>query len=213
MMRWRWMLASAGLRWLVRRFTDDRAEQAAREAATQLPGPVSGAVDKLPPEVVRAGGRAILAGRAARVAAQGSGRLTSSVAANGRVVGSGAHRGARLAARGAVRGRDLGRAARDGADGLRSDWERVTDLEWRRHRADLARGDGDEAAATEAFLDVRTAPSDGWEPPARPAPIPAGRRRHVPELPPVPVARVQRTYQRPTKAWDRVRRPRPMSDD
>lgn len=213
MMRWRWMLASAGLRWIVRRFTDDRAEQAAREAATQLPGPIGGAVDRLPPDVVRAGGRAILAGRAARTAAQGSSRVTSTVASNGKVVGTGVTRGARLAARRAGKGRDLVGAARGGVSDLRSDWERATDLEWRRHRADLARGEGDETAATDAFLDVRTSPRDAWEPPARPEPIASGRRRHVPELPPTPVGRVQRTYQRPTKAWDRVRRPRPVSDD
>ena len=213
MMRWRWMLASAGLRWVVHRFTDDRAEQAAREAATRLPGPVGGVVERLPPDVVRAGGRAILAGRAARTAAQGSSRVTSTVASNGRVVGTGVTRGARVAARGAATGRDLTRAARTGASDLRSDWERATDLEWRRHRADLARGEGDETAATEAFLDVRTSPDDAWEPPARPEPVPSGRRRHVPQLPPAPVARVQRSYQRPTKAWDRVRRPRPVTED
>ncbi len=205
------MLALAGLRWLVRRVTDDRADAAVDEVTKKLPAPVAGAVRKLPADVTRTGGRVLLAGKAAKsgVAVTGrAGATAGDAAAQGtRIAATGAAAGARLAARATRRGNDLQRRSRDGIADARADWERATDLEWRRHRADLARGDGDETAATEAWLDVRTSPDDAWTPPATPEPVDAGRRRHVPELPEPPVNRVQRTYQRPRKAWDRTRRP------
>lgn len=88
------------------------------------------------------------------------------------------------------------------ARNVRGELSEEIERERRRFKSEAVRESEGESAALEALLDLR----DRELPPLPevPAPIRSGRRRHVPPLPVAPVARVQRTYQRPTELWNRA---------
>lgn len=113
-----------------------------------------------------------------------------------------AGRSARVAARGAASG--AGRAGRlvrrRFGDEVRVESERTR----RRLRSRMLRHLVGDAAADDALLDLRSAPSgvDSRPLPDPPRPVPSGRWRAPRRHPEPEVARVQRTYRPPRRPWD-----------
>lgn len=201
--RFRWMLVGAGVRWLARRGVGRSVDEAATEIEERLPPSVARAVNALPGDVMKAGGAAVVSARAAQrgaiVAQRGA-----VVAQRGAVV---AHRGARAGGSLAARAARVGRSARDAAGAGADAVGLQAEADERDMRSDLQRylhggGLAGERAATEALLDLRRRDSD-LPLPTIPDPVARGRRRFVPALSAPDVGRVQRSYRRPSKPWDR----------
>lgn len=182
--RFRWVI----LGWLVRTLAKLGFERSVEEASTklqsQLPEPLAKAAHALPGDLVRLGGAAVVVSQKGRRASSAARAATK---ASGRVV----------AAAGASR-RRVGRGARIVGDEITAEMK----LEERRLRSDAARERYGQSAATEELLDLREA-NDRPPLPKVADPIRAGRRRFRPPLPRAPVNRVQRSYRRATKPWDR----------
>jgi hypothetical protein len=190
--RFRWLIMGAGVKYVARRGVGKSVDEAAARIEERLPATVVKAANVLPGDLIKAGGAAAVSARAAQ-------------------------RGARVAKTGGVVAARVTRAgvslrSRPGvADRIRSAREAVSDqadLDARDLRSDVQRylvgGQAGERAATEALLDLRSPRSD--DPlPTVPEPIRRGRHRFVRALPGPEVARVQRTYRRPQKPWDRRR--------
>jgi hypothetical protein len=193
--RARWLVLGAVGRTAVRAITDREVSRAADDLDARLSPRVRSALESLPGDPVRVGGGAVVATRTARRAGAtlrrfgGSGR-----AATDRVRG--------------VRQRLSGDLA-----GFGDDLAREQETARRQIRSDLALGDGrGHAAADDALLDLRrpgltessgaahTTLDDPLD--LVPAPVRRGRlrsRRPVRSE----VARVQRSYRRPHRPWDR----------
>lgn len=177
----------------VRRVAKRSVGAARQDLETRLPDRVVRAAERLPGDALSAGGAALVAADGAKAVARASRMAASGLA----TAGSGAHEVARRAR--AVSGR-LGAAREQFA----SDVLGASETERRSMMSDFQRENRGEEAATDALLDIRAgddAPLSDVSEPVRP-----GRRRFVPPLPTAPVNRVQRRYQRATKAWDRPTR-------
>lgn len=192
--RLRWLLTGWVVRYLARRSVGRSIDGAARSLEERLPPPVSRALDAVPVDVVRAGGSVVVAGRVARRAA-----VTGAKA--GRTATRRVQRPIRMVRRIRARGGGLGAELEDEIEQAR---RRLTS------RYLLAtRG---RAAADDALLDLRfpdrAAPGDDdggpvdTPLPELPQPVAPGRRRADRRRRP-PVDRVQRTYHRPIRSWDR----------
>lgn len=190
--RFRWLIMGAGVKYVARRGVGKSVDDAAAKIEERLPATVVKAANVLPGDLIKAGGAAAVSARAAQRGAR--------VAKTGGVVAARVTRaGMSLRPRSAVTER------------LRSAREAVSaqaDLDARDLRADVQRyivgGQAGERAATEALLDLRSSRSD--DPlPVVPEPIRSGRHRFVRALPAPEIARVQRTYRRAQKPWDRRR--------
>ncbi len=194
--RFRWVLLGAGAKWLARRGLGNSVNQAATELEDRLPQSVAKLANALPGDVLRVGGTAAVAGRAAKrtgmlavrggsVAARTSAAVAKSGSAAAHLVPSTKQRfGARAAA-------------------AKRAWQDETEAARKELASDYARHvDGDEAGL-ETLLDRRDVEAQPL-PMVQTAVNPGRRRfRRPPPAPEVP--RMQRSYRRPEKAWDRPR--------
>lgn len=191
-----WMAAGGAVTLAVKARAEHAVADEARRLQQRLPASAGRVVDRLPPEVTRAAGVAVVAGRTARSGVQVGYRVA--------VVGGRSVLAARTAVDVAVRAtaqggatvHDVARRVQVEVRDVRRGWTTATADEERLLRADLARLDGDEAGALEVLLDRR---AERPRPPVPevPAPVPAGRQRAVPAAPEPPVDRAQRSYRRP----------------
>lgn len=176
--RFRWVALGVALRTLTRRSTARSVDQATDELAHRLPDPVVRALGAAPGDLLRVGGGAVAAGRAARTVSDRSRR-----------VGSATRRLQR-------RWSDPGATVRR----MREQWRRESELSKRELWAEYHRAQGDHAAADDALLDRRHRLPDPPLP-VVPDPVPPGRPRARRKTATV-VDRVQRQYRRTTKPWD-----------
>lgn len=197
--RFRWMLVGAGVKYVARRGVGRSVDEAAARIEERLPASMVKASNALPGDLIKAGGAATVSARAAQrgaVAAQRGARVAKS--------------GGMVAAR-VTRAGVVNRPRPAVAERMRSARDAIStqaQLDERELRGDVQRyivgGQAGERAATDAMLDLR--PGRSNEPlPAVPEPVRRGRRRFVRALPAPRVARVQRSYRRPQKPWDRRR--------
>ncbi len=177
--RFRWVALGAALRAVTRRTRTRSIDDATDELAQRLPDSVVRAIDAAPGDLLRVGGGAIATGRAARTVSDGSRRVGS---ATKRI----RHRWS-----------DPGGSVRH----VRDQWRTEADGRERELWADYHRANGDHAAADEALLDRRHRP-ERPPLPSVPEPVPPGRP-FVRSRASVMVDRVQRTYRRAPKPWDR----------
>lgn len=199
----RWMAVGAGVSYLSKRKAERSVDKATEMLEDRLPEPLAKVADALPAEVVRAGGAVVAAGSAARTAA---------VAARTGAKATGTAVSMSRSATGAIR-----QVADTAVDARRSMIDRIgnateelreqADLDRRQLTSDYLRYTEGDGPALEALLDARDGGSlqsgVADDLPETPEPVSAGRRRHRPGLPAAPVNRVRRTYNRPTKPWDR----------
>lgn len=194
-----WLAVGSAARVVLKRGASDRVDRAATELGDRLPPTVRAAVETLPGDPLRVGGTAVVAGRSARQAAAGAAEVS-------RVAGAGRRRvvdGVTVVS-GAIDARPRPvRAGRMLSDRFGQEVADESERAERRLRSRLLRHLGDDTAADDALLDLRPGPADEpWNPPETPPPVQTGRlRRRRPVEP--PVDRVQRTYQRPRRPWDR----------
>ena len=197
----RWVVVGAVSRFIARRLGRSTVERAGRDleerAHERLPAPVAKAVSSLPPEVLNAGGSAVVAGRAARGAVHTTRRA-------GRLASGGSRRAAS----------SLG-AARSVLDQVRTE----SDASGRRLRSRYLESTIGPGAATEALLDLRPGSGNrddgaggasGGAPmehdpdsPHDVVPEPVGRGRLRRRHRPIPaVNRMRRGYRPEPKAWE-----------
>lgn len=191
--RVRWMAVGAGVKYFARRGVGRSVDEAAADIEDRLPASVVKAANALPGDVLKAGGAAVVSARAARQsarAAKSGGVVAAKVTKAGVQLSTQA---GSLRPRAAVAGkiRDARASIADQAD-----------EDERSLRADFLRYAGDEAGATDALLDVRSRQPKGPLPEV-PEPVASGRRRFVASRTKPEVSRVQRSYRRPTKPWDK----------
>jgi hypothetical protein len=193
-----WMAVGGVVALAVKARTERAVTAEARHLQERLPDPAVRLLERLPGELTRTGGAAVVGLRAARVggragyrAAVVSGRTsataTSAAAAAGRVT----------ARAGTVAG-DAARRVRDDLTGARVAWEQAAEGEERLLRSDLARLAGDPVEAVDALVDRRGPAADGPVPEV-PPPIPAGRPRSTHPDPTV-ASRRRRGYRPPNWA-------------
>lgn len=185
------MLVRAGLQQVASRSVDVAADK----LEERLPDSVVRAANVLPGDLMRIGGSAVVAAEAARSTA---------------VVAKRASVGLKKAGYGAGSLVSTARSMPARLHGLRENIARdiaaETESSRRSLMADFQRELRGEAAAINSLLDLR---GTNEEPlPDVPPPVQAGRRRFVPQLGSSSPNRVQRTYQKPIKAWDRPLRRR-----
>lgn len=186
--RFRWVI----LGWMARTLArlglknklDRSIDNATADLENRLPTPVVKAAEKLPGDLVRSGGAAIVATQRSRDAAGQARKLAGTTKRSTQRVTS---------AR-----RDLRDRVRSVAGEVRDESE----IARRRIKSDVLRETEGEGAALDALLDLRD-DNDATPLPEVPPGVKTGRRRFRPALPEAPVNRVQRTYRRPTKPWDR----------
>ncbi len=186
--RFRWVI----LGWIARTLArvglktklDRSIDTATAELENRLPAPVVKAAEKLPGDLVRSGGAAIVATQRSKDAASQVRRFAGTTK--------------RSTQRVTTARRDLRDRVASAANEVRYESESAR----RRLKSDVLRETEGEAAALDALLDLRESDEDVPLPEVPPA-VRRGRRRFRPALPEAPVNRVQRTYRRPTKPWDR----------
>ncbi len=191
--RFRWVAVGAGVKFVARRGVGRSVDDAAAKIEDRLPAHVVKVANALPGDVVKAGGAAVVSARAARQSARAAktgGLIVARVTKAGLQVSTQA---ASLRPGPAVAGRL--RAARHSIVAQ-------ADADQRELRADFLRYRGDEEGATNALLDLRDERNDGPLPDV-PDPVRPGRRRFIGVRRAAEVGRVQRTYRRPSKPWDR----------
>ncbi len=190
----RWLVAGAVVRFVARRLGRATVERAGRDleasARDRLPEVVARRVPPLPPDVVQAGGSAVVAGRAVRGAVVGT-RRAGRAASEGR-----RHLGTTLG------------LARTALDQVRTESERsARDL-----RSQYLEATEGRDAATDALLDARRPQrnvidglgvDDALDDPhdSVPDPVATGRRRYHRRPRPV-VGRMSRRYRPPVKPWE-----------
>ncbi len=200
-----WMALAAAARTLLRRDGSRRVDEASTELEERLPDRVVMALDAMPGDPLRRGGQAVVAGRSARRVAAEAGRATRAADRGRRRVAGAIDRAADLVEgrpRPAAAGRALGE--RFGVE-VRTESDRAQ-RELRSQMLGHSRG---RAAADDAMLDRREPfggvidlESDRSDP-EPPAPVRQGRFRAPRRRTSVVVDRVQRTYHRPRRPWDR----------
>jgi hypothetical protein len=204
-----WLAIGALGRFAVRAMTEREVNKVADQLDERLPASVRAAADRLPGDPIKSGAQAVVAGRSLRRAANGSARAAKAANDGRRAVSAQAGRA------GAQVGRLADRAAAVGE--LRQEVRRESELarrELHAHRLQVS-GAG-RAAADDALLDRRSptesldlgvddphADGDAAHPLDRiPEPVTSGRRRFR-ARPEALVQRVQRSYRKPTRPWDR----------
>lgn len=190
------MAVGAGVKYVARRGVGRSVDDAAAKIEERLPAPMARAAHALPGDIVKAGGAAVVSARAARQSAR--------AAKNGGLVAAKLTKaGVQLSAQaGSLRPRS---ALAGQIRAARNTMAEQAEADERELRADYLRYTGDEAGAIDALLDLRDDRSD--EPlPDVPDPVRRGRRRFTAVRSIPQVSRVQRTYSRPSKRWDRPMR-------
>jgi hypothetical protein len=171
--------------------------RATAELEEKLPASIIKVTERVPADILRAGGAVIAtsnlvvaSGRSARMAVSATGSAVSAV-----------RKASGIASNTRTRVRDTRRSTTDRVVGATNEWRDVTEQERRELKSRYIRATEGDGPALDVLLDRRDI---GAQPlPETPDPIPAGRRRFRPSLPPAPVNRVQRSFQRPIKPWDR----------
>ncbi|MFT7597274.1 MAG: hypothetical protein ACI8TP_000192 [Acidimicrobiales bacterium] len=192
-----WMAVGAGVSYLSKRKAEQSVDRATEKIEERLPPSLARAADALPAEVVRTAGAVVAAAGAARTSfmiAKGAAGATSTAVSMTRTATGGARSiGASVAG--------TRRAVNDKISNATSDLRVQTELDRRELKAQYVQQTEGDGPALEARLDLRNVSDD--ELPEVPDPVADGRRRFRPSLPAAPVNRVQRSYQRPRKPWDR----------
>lgn len=197
--RFGWLAVGAGVKYVARTGVGRSVDEAAAKIEDRLPAPVAKAANALPGDIVKAGGAAVVSARAARHSARAA-KTGGLLAA--KVTKAGVHLGSQA---GSLR---PGPAVADRIRAVRGSISEQADADQRELRADFLRYSGDEEGATNALLDLRDERSDGPLPEV-PDAIASGRRRFVASRRPPVIDRVQRSYRRPSKPWDRPVRGNP----
>ncbi len=198
----RWMAVGAGVSYLSKRKAERSVDKATEMIEDRLPAPLAKVADALPAEVVRAGGAVVAAGGAARtaaVAAKTGARATGTAVSFGRSAGGALRQAADTAV-------DARRSVVERLGNATDELREQADLDRRQLTSEYLRYTEGDGPALEALLDAKEDRLlDGCQDdvPETPEPVAAGRRRHRPGLSAAPVNRVRRTYNRPTKPWDR----------
>lgn len=200
-----WMAVATAARAVLRRGSSRQVDAATAELEARLPASVGEALTTLPGDPLRVGGRALVAGRSARRAAEGAGRASRAANEGRRRVGRGLDRAALVIGR---RPRPI-QEARLVVDRIEADVRHETDESRRELRSRMLANSRGRGAADDALLDRRPDADDpmlgpGVDPvTGPPPPIRAGRRRAPRRRSEQPIARVQRTYRPPRRPWDR----------
>lgn len=212
-----WVAVATLARTALRRGASRQVDEASADLEQRLPEPVRTVLDRVPGDAIRVGGSAVVAGRSARQVAAGAGRVSRAADDGRRRLGRNLDRATTAfdaRPRPVRSGREL--AARFGVD-VRAETDN-TDRDLRSRMLLNSRGRG---AADDALLDrrpdrpeiidadiVSPGTEDWWEQGAddlaeTPAPVRPGRWRAPRRRAREQVARVQRTYQRPRRSWER----------
>ncbi len=181
--RFRWALIGWGAKSLARRGMHKSVDKAAKEIEDRLPEPVRKVAERLPGDVVRAGGTAMVAIDQTRVATNRARAVAGTTRQASGAVG------------------DARRQLRDRIGAVRSDVRDESESARRRIKSDVLRDREGPGAALDALLDLRDVEEEPL--PEVPEAVGRGRRRHRRALPEAPVNRVQRSYRRSVKPWDR----------
>ncbi len=201
----RWMLLGAGVKYAARRGVGRSVDEAASRIEDRLPASVVRAANALPGDVIKAGGAAAVSARAARRGSAVALRTGSVAVRTGSVAARTGNAAVRVTRDGMARRPRPAIAERvRSVRGAVADQAEVDRRDLMRDFRSFAAGGGaaGEAAGIDALLDLR--PSGPEEPlPTTPPPVASGRRRFVAALRTAEVGRVQRTYRRPQKPWDR----------
>jgi hypothetical protein len=205
LLRWkrlRWFAIGTLVRFLLKRTAARSVDRATADLEHRLPEPIRKALDVVPADAMRAGGSAVVAGRTARRVATGT-RTASRLAGDRRQrVMAGVNRFRSI-------GTEIAREAEHKRRELKSEYLRATgghaeaddalldlrgtDLAHDRHRA---AGHGDDRTDDDRYGHEAELPD--VLPPVR-----AGRWRAERRIGTTVVGRVQRTYRRPSRPWDR----------
>lgn len=191
-----WLLAGALGRSAVRALSEREVNRVADDLDDRLPSSVRAATTRLPGDPVKAGAQALVAGRSLRKAANGSARVAKAANGGRRVVTG-----------------NLGKLSGRGLVGdLREELRTESGHIERELKAQRLRSQGHKSAADDALLDMRLNTSGATDASAEPDdvepldlmadPVPGGRRRGVTRRREL-VQRVQRTYLKPVRPWDR----------
>lgn len=196
--RFRWFAVGAGVKYVARTGVGRSVDEAAAKIEDRLPAPVAKAANALPGDIVKAGGAAVVSARAARQSARvaKTGGLFAAKATKAGVQLTSNASSLRPSTAVSGRMRDARRSISNQAE-----------LDERELRADFLCYTGDEEGATNALLDLRDERSDGPLPEV-PDAVQKGRRRFTAPRRAPEVGRVQRSYRRPGKPWDRPLRAR-----
>ena len=214
--RLKWLAVGTIVRFLARRTTSRRVEaavdQASHDIAERLPRPVARAVDAVPVDLTRTAGSAVVAGQAARRAAATSRRIGRASASGGRRVAGAVDRVRTIRTdlydeteRRRLELQDRYLRATEGPEAADEAWLEV------RTRADAVTDTGTESVARSGpggrsgnrhrADGPRSHPEDPL--PALDEPVRAGRWRADRRSPRPLVGRVQRSYRRAPRRWDR----------
>ncbi len=220
--RFGWVVLAGAVRLVTRIGAGRRVDRVAADLEQRAPASIRRMADELPGDPMRAGAEAVVAAQSARRAATEVARATKA-----------AHSAGRWSTRVGRRVRSLGltrprTAARDLGQRFEHDARRESELARRELRSRLLDHLAGPAPSDDLLLDLRDADRldldvgyaqseqvgvDSIETiesaePTHSAPVQSGRWRATHPRP-EQVDRVQRTYQRPRRPWDRSRRPRP----
>lgn len=185
--RSRWMVLGWAARKVGRIGLQKSVDRATAGLQSNLPAPVTKAMDKLPGDAARAGGAAIVVGRGA----QSAGSAVRSAAATGRRLTQSSRQGTA----------DASRSVSDRVHELRDEIAIESDQARRRIKSDMLRETEGEGAALDALLDLRNVEDEPL--PTIPDEVRQGRRRAHRALAAAPVNRVRRSYRQAHKPWDR----------
>lgn len=199
--RLRWMAVGAGVSYLSKWKAEQSVDRATEKLQEQLPEPLARVAHALPAEIIRSAGTVVAVGSAVRKSASLV-RTTANTTASATGTAISASRTASGAVKAAgeslrAQRQNLGERVADAAGDLRIQSE----LDRRELKAAYVRHTEGDGPGLEARLDLRSI--DDEPIPETPDPVSAGRRRFRPALPSPPVNRVQRSYRRSTKPWDR----------
>lgn len=206
--RVRWMVAGGAVTLVVKARAQRAIGVEADRLAARVP-PAGPVLDRLAPEVARAAGAAIVAGRTARLGGRAGYRAAVVGGRGARTAGGAAVVAGQVATQAGLSAQEVLRRARHGLDTTAAAWQAARREEERQLRADLARLHGDGTAAIDALLDRRPPPPDDERTavPAVPPPVAPGRPRPaVAGLAAPAVSRVQRSYRGPSRPWSRPAR-------
>jgi hypothetical protein len=194
-----WMAVGGAVTLIVKARAERAVTAEAHRLGERLPMPAARLVERLPPDVARAAGVVVVAGRAATVSSR-AGYRVAVVGGRGAVMaGSAAAVAGRAVSDGVGVARSAASRVRHDLDTTRTAWSSAAAEEERLLRADLALLAGDRAGAVEALVDRRAEPPPD-PPPAPPQPVASGRPRAAAEASPPP-GRVQRRYHPPLRSW------------
>lgn len=214
-----WMVVGGAVVLVAKARTERAVAAEARRLHDRLPAPAARVLDHVPADLTRVGGAAVVGYRAARTGGRVGYRAAVVGGRTAATATSAATTAGRVSGRAGAAVGDAARRVRHAVASTRTTWEDAIEDEARLLRADLARLEGDGAAAVDALVDRRRAvegldaPADRRRavegpralspavPDAVPDAVPAGRRRAGPHPVEGRPDRVQRSYRNPLRPW------------